>query len=438
MSGEQVVSKDMNYLFEFLTNNTESENKLIVEMCEHFTKRLYATNVNASIYYKNFVLHYLMHKFCAENIYSDVPLYISNNFALCGKQGEYNAITSYPYKIINFNLDFINQDYNSLDTRTNVLNGVRILKTLFHELQHVRQFNEYKNDVTMNSTVFSVIKSKILNAYLSNEQNSEYHVNYQYREIEREADTFGWVRTYSTLLEYAPQRTAELNQIKRNTVITHYEQSVALQKDLEKNRLFEIDNYNVTKLTEILKEHPELIKEYSHLKLFFNENGERKSLKELLLTYCDIEKNNYLFENYDVDIEVFNEFFKIIIKDTGIYKFFPLNMKEEYQITWFTMIFHLLKKERESINHMKYVSGSISSGKLRFFCESRRKYMLMFRNYLLENYNAILHLKNYTEFHKKEFDMLTESEINAIYEDGIKDIESIIDSLKTNEKGFSR
>lgn len=437
ISGEQVVSKDMNYLFEFLTNNTESENKLIVEMCEHFTKRLYATNVNASIYYKNFVLHYLMHKFCAENIYSDVPLYISNNFAL-HKKNNYGAVTSYPTKIINFNLDFISQDFNRLDPNTNVLIGVDVLCTLFHELQHVRQWNEFRNDVAMNSTVFNVVKSRILNKYLSDENNSEYQVNYEYREIEREADAFGWVKAYSTLLEYSPQRTIELDQIKRNMVTTLYEQSVAVQKDLEKNRLFEIDNYNVTKLTEILKEHPELIKEYRHLKLFFNENGERKSLKELLLTYCDIEKNNYLFENYDVDIEVFNEFFKIIIKDTGIYKFFPLNMKEDYQITWFTMVFHLLKKERESINHMKYVSGSISSGKLRFFCESRRKYILMFRNYLLENYNAILHLKNYTEFHKKEFDTLTESEINAAYEDGIKDIESIIDSLKTNEKGFSR
>ena len=347
-------------------------------------------------------------------------------------------MTSYPTKIITFNLNYINQNYNSLDPNTNVLKGVSVLSTLFHELQHVRQWNEFRNDVAMNSTVFNVVKSRILNKYLSDENNSEYHVNYQYREIEREADTFGWVKTYSTLLEYAPKRSIEIEQVKRNAVAVLYEQSVALQKDLEKNRLFEIDNYNVTKLTEILKEHPELIKEYPHLKLFFNENGERKSLKELLLTYCDIEKNNYLFENYDVDIEVFNEFFKIIIKDTGIYKFFPLNMKEEYQITWFTMVFHLLKKERESINHMKYVSGSISSGKLRFFCESRRKYMLMFRNYLLENYNAILHLKNYTEFHKKEFDTLTESEINAAYEDGIKDIESIIDSLKTNEKGFSR
>ena len=438
LSGQQVVSKDMNYLFEFLTNNVDSENKLIVEMCEHFTKKLYTTNINASIYYKNFVLHYLMHKFCAENIYSDVPIYMSNKFALDGRQGKYNAITSYPFKIINFNLDFINQDYNSLDPRTNVLNGVRILKTLFHELQHVRQFNEFKNDVTMDSTVFNVVKSKILDEYLSNEKDSEYNVNYQYREIEREADTFGWVKTYSTLLEYAPNRTIEIEQIKRNAVVTLYEQSVALQKDLVKNRLFEIDNYNVTKLTEIIKEHPELIKEYPHLELFFNDNGDRKNLKELLITYCDIEKNNYLFENYDVDIEVFNEFFKIVINDTGIYKFFPLNMKEEYQITWFTMVFHLLKKERESIKHMKYVAGSISSGKLKYFCESRRKYMLMFKNYLLENYNAILHLKNYTEFHKKEFDTLTETEINTVYEDGIEDIDSILSSLKTNEKGFSR
>lgn len=427
VSKKMPINRDLNYLFEFLTNNVDSENEYIINVCESFTKLMLKNkdNLNNNIYFKNFILHYLMHKFCKQNIYADAPLYICNTFPLDNKPYDALGRTYFPYKIITLSYNFVNQDFNDTIGYYNISRDIKTIMVLFHELQHLRQNNEFKDDVFLNNTTFSMIKTKILNEYLSKNGQSEYLINYKYREIEREADVFGWVQSFSTLAEYAPERTNEIKEIKNHAVKTYYEQSVAYQTDTENGKLAEIDLYNVTKLTEIIQKNPNLISRYPSLKLFFNIDGSRKNLKDLVITYHDTENNKHLFENYEVDMNVFNEFFKIIIAQNGINRF-PLSLPEKYQITWFTIIFNLFIKESENIKQMLTISNIIDKNIIKHFCESRSKYLTMFQDYLEQNYSAILHLKNYTEFHKEEFDALNIEEINKIYETALNNISMLL------------
>ncbi len=426
-SQKMPTNRDLNYLFEFLTNNVDSETQYIINMCESLTTLMFKNKdtLNNNIYFKNFVLHYLMHKFCNQNVYSDAPLYICSKYPLDNKPYDALGRGYFPYKIITLSYNLVNQDFSKPYNDYNVSYDIKTIMVLFHELQHLRQNNEFRDDVFLNNTTFNVIKTKILNEYLSKNGQSEYLINYKYREIEREADVFGWVQAFTILNKYAPDRIDEIKEVKNHAVKTFYEQSVAYQKDTENNKLADIELYNVTKLTEIIQKNPNLIKKYPSLKLFFNEDGSRKNLKDLVITYHDTENNKHIFENYEVDMNVFNEFFKIIIAQNGINRF-PLSLEEKYQITWFTIVFNLFIKESESIKQMLTISDIIDKNIIKHFCETRSKYLTMFQDYLEQNYNAIVHLKNYTAFHKKEFDALNIDVINKTYENALNNINKLL------------
>ena len=428
---ERISNYELNYMFEFFTNNIDSENEMIKAMMKALSKWLLITNIDYGIYSKIFLLSYLMHNFCAENIYMDVPIYVTDKYLLDGKPHNAFGRAMTPHRIISLKYDLVNGlPSDIIEYKFRVPRTIKILHSLFHELQHIRQYNEFKNDFALTSTTFNIIKHRILNKYLSTKDEDEYMVNYSDRETEREANIEGWVGTYKTLNELAPSRIKEIDEAKINATITAYEQSVAIQTNLESRKQEEIDIYNVRKLTSIIAKHPGLLKEYRSLRVFYNNNGKRKKLSEIIPLYNDLEINHTVYEGYDIDLDVFDEFIKSMIIDDGINSY-PLNQEEKYQITWFSIIFKLYENEYRNIKQMYSIKDELNQDTINHFSEARINYMQMYKIYLERNYNQIKHLKNFTNYHNKRFDTLELSTIQAMFNECIV----LTSKLYSNKKG---
>lgn len=189
-----------------------------------------------------------------------------------------------------------------------------VTQTVCHEVKHAMQEKDAKTKDT--KTAFEMAVQKLFTKYLSTKDYNSYNLNYRYVAIELDAEEYGFY--FSKVL---------LSSLGRNDLC---EKLRDLEKTtLGKRRLYEfmydvnkkpnyMDACIVTYMDAILKAHPEEIKEYKVLKNFYNDDGTRKSLGDLLARRANQGfEDRGLYDNY-VSYEIAkNRLFELDIANTN-------------------------------------------------------------------------------------------------------------------------
>lgn len=311
---------------------TEKERKIIMNTCNNYfnnekCRKLYAKYKKSDLTdsEKNQLFSFLIHKsdnsqydevidFCSRKILNsnkkikdlntmELKLYCTYIAKLAGKMGqikpEVHIMSNKPENggfQIN-GLIFLNK-YSSYITTLE-----EITKTTCHETEHAIQYKDLKNKSTRKA--FEMAYFELFEKYLSNEDYKAYDLNYKYSEIELDAEKFGFFYGQTFLLMLGRKDLADkLKPIKKDSFDKrHYYQSMY---DKNKEQV-PIDTFIVRNLDEIIKKHPEELKNYKVLNNIYDINGERKSFSTLLsnLMNQDFESRG-IYDNY-INYEILND-----------------------------------------------------------------------------------------------------------------------------------
>ena len=311
---------------------TEKDRKIIMNACNNYfnnekCRKLYAKYKNSDLTdsEKNQLFSFLIHKsdnsqydevidFCSKKILNsdkkikdlntmELKLYCTYIAKLAGKMGqikpEVHIMSNKPENggfQIN-GLIFLNKYSSYVPTLE------EITKTTCHETEHAIQYKDLKNKSTRKA--FEMAYFELFEKYLSNEDYKAYDLNYKYSEIELDAEKFGFFYGQTFLLMLGRKDLAnKLKPIKKDSFDKrHYYQFM-----YDKNKKpVPIDTFIVRNLDEIIKKHPEELKNYKVLNNIYDINGERKSFSTLLsnLMNQDFETRG-IYDNY-INYEILND-----------------------------------------------------------------------------------------------------------------------------------
>lgn len=422
-----VSNYELNFLFEYLTINIDTEDQTIISMQNSLIRYMLNNNCDYGIYSKNFLLNFFSHQFSLENGYYDIPIYICEDNIITGERTAEIGIARSREGIVMIKSSLACGFTQDILKGYSMPRDIKLLQALFHELQHIKQHTEFDKDISITKSSFIMLKNQIFIEYLSAKGQYEYFVNYSYREIETEANIFGWIQAFKVLNSFAPKRIGEMEIIRKRAIKEDYSRSIASQINIATNKREEMDYYNVQRLCEIVEKHPEVLNKYPALTEFFYKNGKMKSLLDLTETYYQIKHQKGAYSFYKIDLEVFDEFFKVIILNSGI-KTLPIS-QDEYMATLFEIIYHLFIREAKNIDGLVHLIGSANIKDIEHFSQSRKNYIKIFRDYLIKNEELV---KKVTKTGKLiDFDILENT-----YQSSLKKLETIDAYVKGRNNGF--
>lgn len=422
-----VSNYELNFLFEYLTINIDTEDQTIISMQNSLIRYMLNNNCDYGIYSKNFLLNFFSHQFSLENGYYDIPIYICEDNIITGERTAEIGIARSREGIVMIKSSLACGFTQDILKGYSMPRDIKLLQALFHELQHIKQHTEFDKDISITKSSFIMLKNQIFIEYLSTKGQYEYFVNYSYREIEIEANIFGWIQAFKVLNSFAPKRIGEMEIIRKKAIKEDYSRSIASQINIATNKREEMDYYNVQRLCEIVEKHPEVLNKYPALTEFFYKNGKMKSLLDLTETYYQIKHQKGAYSFYKIDLEVFDEFFKVIILNSGI-KTLPIS-QDEYMATLFEIIYHLFIREAKNIDGLVHLIGSANIKDIEHFSQLRRNYIKIFRDYLIKNEELV---KKVTKTGKLiDFDILENT-----YQSSLKKLETIDAYVKGRNNGF--
>lgn len=168
-------------------------------------------------------------------------------------------------------------------------------KTTCHEVRHAVQEKESRNSNT--KAGFEMAIYNLLFKYLQSKNYDTRQLNYYYSGIEINADDFGFYKAGILL------KTLGREDLRRK--LFEIEQNEHSQRHLyefmvDKNYLPKsTDAYIVENIDKIIKAHPEELEEYRVLKNFYNNDGTRKTLGNLLAHRMNQKfEDRGLYDNY--------------------------------------------------------------------------------------------------------------------------------------------
>lgn len=287
MMDKNLIDKNISFIMEYLIGRIGDDS--FINVHENVFNKLLNTNRNISISEKNFLLQYITYKRTSELKLPLVNVYFSKK-DLYGNSKFNELGISYTYTgIIYINENIFKNNFNTIYDRVSF--GTEMINTLFHEIEHYKQYAYLKEGV-LNKSTFAQIKNTLFDKYLSNNRTSEYDLNYEYREIEREADINSWYLTSKLLSQYSKKKKFEeietcFNEYSKRNMQQAY--SWQKSKGLFGYKKKIINEYNNENLINIIKYNPNELKRFPHLKCFFKEDGNLHDFNELICRYTELD-----------------------------------------------------------------------------------------------------------------------------------------------------
>jgi hypothetical protein len=153
-----------------------------------------------------------------------------------------------------------------------------VTKTICHETQHSIQ--HYKNENRIATESFEMAQHSLFVKYLNTSEYDSYHSNYYYSAIELDAEKHGHFYAAAYLRMFGREDLAdEVRKTRVQVYDTRNYYDYMLDKD---KRPLPTDKYIVENMTEIIKKHPEELKNHLVLKEIFNPDGSTKSYEEII------------------------------------------------------------------------------------------------------------------------------------------------------------
>lgn len=185
---------------------------------------------------------------------------------------------------------YIEKEYgiNALNNKGNDL--AKFIHTICHEAKHIEQNSNIINSVC-NEKTKNVLYDKLFREYLSDEKFNFYKSNYYFESGEKDAEVAGFYNATVYVTKYLKNGEELKKVLLDEKDHQNYIQLIELRKDNEENK-FDADYFRHKKIKEIVKEHPELVKQYRQLSYFFTSDGNLKSFQQQLIEYSDFKRNN--------------------------------------------------------------------------------------------------------------------------------------------------
>ncbi len=171
----------------------------------------------------------------------------------------------------------------------------RFLQVMCHETEHAIQEYASKNEDSV--IALDTATDKILRDYLTTEKYNPYMNNYQYSEIETDANEMGWHYSSALLSTLGLQNRAkrqidrESEEVKSNNFEFSFKQN-------PQNQFVTLEEMQIDELRKIIKENPELKQEYPVLQNFYNNDGTEKPFEELIVDASKSSRGGETYELY--------------------------------------------------------------------------------------------------------------------------------------------
>lgn len=189
---------------------------------------------------------------------------------------------------------FITVNANSNLNETNL----DIIQTACHEYEHLVQYSRSKKGAQYNDLGYYYMIYALPNNYVD---HNEYDTNYEYMEIELDAEKTANKKLHIYLEPLFEKYNLDISKLKYR--INKMEENVNKRRPLFNSRK-QLDNtsvpncyYNIEMLKKIVSSKPEIILEYPILKEIFNEDGTIKNIDEFLYNE---QKYNKIVSDYIV------------------------------------------------------------------------------------------------------------------------------------------
>ena len=262
-------------LMEFLVGKIGNNN--YKNTLENVFSKLLNSNKDLLISEKNFLVQYINYNKCQRLGLPNAKVYLTKKDLFDGEnfEGNIKANTYGEKGIIELNESEFEKDFSIISKKFNVSRSVLCLTTINHELEHYKQ-SYYMQIGKLNESSFYMIMNRIFRNYLSDKNFNEYKTNYKYKQTEREANVNGWRDTAKLLQTYAKDtKFKEMEQAYYISRKTNMEKANSWQKKKinDKEKKMTVETYNIKNLIEIIKDNPNLLRNYPQLKEFFDDNG---------------------------------------------------------------------------------------------------------------------------------------------------------------------
>ena len=326
----------------------------------------------------NFIVKYIV-KGESERLNITRPMLIISNYRYLDEIVETEVAGSYNYR-----LNTITISESIINSSNPDIKGVEklpyVIHTVFHELKHVFQGcdnaqNKYSNDALAYS------RRLLFNKYISNIEIefNDYISNYQYDEIEVEAEIFGWSSAYRLLNERnlltEKDKSTMLDEINYN----RYKKMIGMKID-EFGKMYPAYLYNINCLNRIVKKHSQEISRFPILKLFYDDQGNLNDFVKLIKLEKELtEKNDIKSSFMDYYRYLANEIIDID---------YLLGLSSKDKTVVVSKIFDLLICDLEYLNNSFLFNYHSHSKDLEFISETRINSFIKLYNLMI-----ILHSK---------------------------------------------
>ena len=210
----------------------------------------------------------------------------------------YSAVHKYPGIIeVNYENFMASCISRPLERKLDDVYLVDYLHVICHEMTHHRQMYEAMNGM-MTKSAYDYLCRLLFRDSIYNED-----VNYRYRQIEIEAELDGMRQAISIGRRYMPkkQRGAEVIALDSEQILL--ETAASIQYEQNKGLFYLTDEYDVREMVKLIRQHPDLVRQYTQLSTLFDANtGEVVSEEKLLALYKRNRgmpiKADLIFEQY--------------------------------------------------------------------------------------------------------------------------------------------
>ena len=282
ISGEKISKKEEKLLINYLRENVGTRDKRIFSMQENVIKIIFNNKTDNEYEETDFVVSFIANE--------ESKKYGAITLARLSKYDTYNNLFGKARGVASKNKVNINQEFaiNALNTKGEDL--ALFLHTICHEVKHVDQNSNIKNSVC-NEETKNCLYDKLFRSYLSSEDYNYYMSNYYFESGEKSAEIAGFYNAITYIDKYVNDSEKLRDYLLDEKDHQNYIKLIELRRDKDKTKM-DADYFRHKKIKDIVKEHPELIKQYKQLSYFFMNDGNLKSFKQQLIEYADFKKQN--------------------------------------------------------------------------------------------------------------------------------------------------
>ena len=340
-NGQQISKQEHDKYLIFLIAQINNDNQNSKDRIANEFGRLLQNPTNMSILEKEFMFKYVAHLVAKECNIPGVAVYISDDHFDGRENSQVNGCSYGNTSIIIINRKNVIKELSSVK---NIDPVIKMIQTIAHETRHSYQaYGAANNDNSYSSIEY--IRNLLYSKYLSTQQFNEYHTNYASSEIENDSNKYGWTFTTKILEKYNPKLVSNINNTINLAIQTQYKQHLGNKTDGSIRKTKEI--YNVHFMDEIIRLHPEELRNYPQLQAFYNLDGTKKDIISMMTNEENTKDNGV---NSTIN-PIFSEYYLYSL-DKGILDTLSLeSLSQEQLFLLFDRLNHIIDDEVDYLSH---------------------------------------------------------------------------------------